>query len=158
MATLKHTIVPHLWFDHEAKEAAEFYVAVFPDSRVTNITTLRDTPSGDADVVAFELAGQPFMAISAGPLFRFTEAISFIVYCETQDEIDAYWEQLSAVPEAEQCGWLKDRYGLSWQIVPSRMDEVFLRGTEDQVARVTHAFLPMKKLDLAALERAYAGR
>ena len=158
MATLKHTIVPHLWFDHEANEAAEFYVSIFPDSRVTNVTTLRDTPSGDAEVVAFELAGQPFMAISAGPLFRFNEAISFIVYCETQDEIDAYWEQLSAVPEAEQCGWLKDRYGLSWQIVPSRMDEVFLRGTEDQIARVTQAFLPMKKLDLAALERAYAGR
>jgi predicted 3-demethylubiquinone-9 3-methyltransferase (glyoxalase superfamily) len=158
VATLKHTIVPHLWFDHEAKEAAEFYVAIFPDSRVTNVTTLRGTPSGEAEVVAFELAGQPFMAISAGPLFTFNEAISFIVYCETQDEIDAYWEQLSAVPEAEQCGWLKDRYGLSWQIVPSRLDEVFLRGTEDQIARVTQAFLPMKKLDIAALERAYAGR
>ena len=158
MATLKHKIVPHLWFDKEAKEAAEFYVSIFPDSRVTNITTLRDTPSGDTDVVSFELAGQPFMAISAGPLFTFNEAISFIVYCETQDEIDYYWEQLSAVPEAEQCGWLKDRYGLSWQIVPSRMDEVFLSGTEEQVARVTQAFLPMKKLDIAELERAYAGR
>ena len=158
MATLKHKIVPHLWFDTEAKEAAEFYVAIFPDSRVTNITTLRDTPSGDTDVVSFELAGQPFMAISAGPLFKFNEAISFIVYCATQDEIDYYWEKLSAVPEAEQCGWLKDRYGLSWQIVPSRMDEVFLSGTEEQIARVTQAFLPMKKLDIAELERAYAGR
>src|SRR3954447_21086548 len=98
MATLKHTIVPHLWFDDEARAAAEFYVAIFPDSRVTNITTLRDTPSGDADVVSFELAGQPFMAISAGPLFKFSEAISFIVHCETQDEIDSYWEKLSAVP------------------------------------------------------------
>lgn len=158
MATLKHKIVPHLWFDSEAKEAAEFYASIFPDSKVTNITTLRDTPSGDADVVSFALAGQPFMAISAGPPFKFNEAISFIVYCETQGEIDYYWEKLSAVPEAEQCGWLKDRYGLSWQIVPSRMDEVFLSGTEEQIARVTQAFLPMKKLDIAELERAYAGR
>ena len=102
MATLKHKIVPHLWFDKEAEAAAEFYVSIFPDSRVTNSTTLRDTPSGDTDVVSFELAGQPFMAISAGPVFKFNEAISFIVYCETQDEIDYYWEQLSAVPEAEQ--------------------------------------------------------
>ncbi len=117
MAILKPRIVPHLWFDKEAKEAAEFYASVFPDSRVTNITTLHDTPSGDCDVVSFELSGQPFMAISAGPLFKFNESISFIVYCETQDEIDYYWEKLSAVPEAEQCGWLKDKYGLSWQIM-----------------------------------------
>jgi predicted 3-demethylubiquinone-9 3-methyltransferase (glyoxalase superfamily) len=157
MATIKQKIVPHLWFDKEAKEAAEFYVSVFPDSRVTNITTLHDTPDGDADVVSFELSGQPFMAISAGPLFKFNESISFMVYCETQDEIDYYWEKLSAVPESEQCGWLKDKYGLSWQIVSVRMDEMFANGTEEQIARVTQAFLPMKKLDIAALERAYAG-
>ena len=157
MAILKQKIVPHLWFDKEAKEAAELYAGVFPDSRVTNITTLHDTPSGDCDVVSFELSGQPFMAISAGPLFKFNESISFIVYCETQDEVDYYWEKLSAVPEAEQCGWLKDRYGLSWQIVPSRMDEMLASGTEEQIARVTQAFLPMKKLDLGELERAYAG-
>ena len=108
MAILKQKIVPHLWFDKEAKEAAEFYASVFPDSRVTNITTLHDTPSGDCDVVSFELSGQPFMAISAGPLFKFNESISFIVSCETQDEVDYYWEKLSAVPEAEQCGWLKE--------------------------------------------------
>jgi predicted 3-demethylubiquinone-9 3-methyltransferase (glyoxalase superfamily) len=158
MAILKHKIVPHLWFDKEAKEAAEFYASVFPDSRVTNLTTLHDTPSGDCDVVSFELSGQPFMAISAGPLFKFNESISFIVHCETQDEVDYYWEKLSAVPEAEQCGWLKDKYGLSWQIVPSRMDEIFASGTEEQIARVTQAFLPMKKLDLGELERAYAGK
>jgi predicted 3-demethylubiquinone-9 3-methyltransferase (glyoxalase superfamily) len=158
MATIKQKIVPHLWFDKEAKEAAEFYASVFPNSKVTNITTLHDTPSGDVDIVSFELFGQPFMAISAGPLFKFNESISFMVYCETQDEIDYYWQKLSAVPEAEQCGWLKDRYGLSWQIVPSRMDEMLENGTEEQVARVTQAFLPMKKLDIAELERAYAGR
>jgi predicted 3-demethylubiquinone-9 3-methyltransferase (glyoxalase superfamily) len=149
-------IVPHLWYDKEAKEAAAFYVSVFPDSRITNIRTLRDTPSGDTDLVSFELFGQPFMAISAGPLFKFNESISLMVYCETQEEIDRYWEKLSADPESEQCGWLKDRYGLSWQVVPKRMDEMLGSGTEEQVARVTQAFLPMKKLDIAELERAYA--
>ena len=157
MAKIGQKIVPHLWFDREAREAAEFYVSVFPDSRVTNVTTLRDTPSGDCDVVSFELAGQPFMAISAGPLFKFNESISFIVYCETQDEIDRYWERLSADPESEQCGWLKDKYGLSWQVVPLKLDELLRGGSEDQIARVTQAFLPMKKLEIAALERAYAG-
>ena len=150
-------IVPHLWFDKEAREAAEFYASIFPNSRVTNVTTLHDTPSGDVDVVSFELSGQPFMAISAGPLFKFNESISFVVDCETQEELDRYWEKLSAVPEAEQCGWLKDKYGLSWQVVPSRMDEMLQSGTQEQIARVTQAFLPMKKLDIAELERAYAG-
>jgi predicted 3-demethylubiquinone-9 3-methyltransferase (glyoxalase superfamily) len=157
MAAIKQKIVPHLWYDKEAREAAEFYTSIFPDSKVTNVTTLRDTPSGDCDVVDFELLGQPFMAISAGPLFKFNESISFIVYCETQDEIDNYWEKLSAVPESVQCGWLKDKYGLSWQIVPARMDEMMRSGTEDQIARLTQAFLPMKKLDIGALEAAYKG-
>src|ERR687896_658998 len=141
-------ITPHLWFDKEAKEAAEFYASIFPNSKITNVTTIHDTPSGDCDVVSFELSGQPFMAISAGPLFKFNESISFIVNCETQEEIDRYWEKLSAVPESEQCGWLKDKYGLSWQIVPARMDEMLNNGTEEQVARVTEAFLPMKKLNI----------
>ena len=157
MVTIKQKIVPHLWYDKEAKEAAEFYVSIFPDSKITNVTTLRGTPSGDTDIVSFELAGQPFMAISAGPLFKFNESISFMVYCETQDEIDNYWDKLSAVPESEQCGWLKDKYGLAWQIVPVQMDEMLQNGTEDQVARVTQAFLPMKKLDIGVLEAAYEG-
>jgi predicted 3-demethylubiquinone-9 3-methyltransferase (glyoxalase superfamily) len=157
MATIKQKIVPHLWFDTEAKEAAEFYTSIFPDSKITNVTTLHDTPSGDCDVVYFEILGQAFQAISAGPLFKFNESISFIVYCETQDEIDNYWHKLSAVPESEQCGWLKDKFGLSWQIVPSQMDEMLQNGTEDQVARVTQAFLPMKKLAIAPLEAAYKG-
>jgi predicted 3-demethylubiquinone-9 3-methyltransferase (glyoxalase superfamily) len=290
-------ITPHLWFDWEAVEAAEFYSSTFPDSRVTDVSTLRDTPSGDTDVVSFELFGQPFMAISAGPLFKFTpavsflvrcrskeevdqlwerlsdggaalmpldsypfserfgwtedryglswqvmhageediqqritptlmfvgevcgkaeeavnfyasvfpaskvghvlryakgeepdqegtikharftlvgqefaamdsahehsfgfnEAISFRVGCETQEEIDYYWDSLSAVPEAEQCGWLKDEFGLSWQIVPSLLGELLGGGTEEQTARVTQAFLQMKKLDFAELKRAYEG-
>lgn len=297
-------IVPHLWYDKEAREAAEFYVSVFPDSRITNITTLRDTPGGDCDVVSFALWGQKFMAISAGPLFRFNpsvsfivnfdpsrekgardqidgawgklceggtvlmpldqypfserygwiqdryglswqlilanpegeerpaivpsllfvdgncgkaeeareyylsvfqnsrpgalfrysagqepdkegtvmftdfmlenhwfaamdsarthqfrfnEAISFMVYCGRQEEIDYYWEKLSAVPEAEQCGWLKDKYGLSWQIVPEDMDEMMSQGRPEQIARVTEAFLKMKKFDIAKLREAFGG-
>ena len=291
-----HKITPHLWFDTQAKAAAEFYVDVFPNSAIHHLTVLRDTPSGDCDVVAFELVGQPFQAISAGPYFTanpsvsftvncatvaevdalwarlseggmalmpldaypfsprfgwvqdrfgiswqvslaegeregqprivpslmftgdnfgkateaigfytgifkdaqpgqiqynpdapgpdgaptvlvadfllegqrfaliesgaehgftFNEAISFIVSCATQAEIDYYWAHLSAVPEAEQCGWLKDKYGLSWQITPTAMDAMMRDGTPAQVERVTQTFLPMKKLDLAAIERAY---
>ncbi len=290
-------ITPHVWFDTEAKEAAEFYTSLLPDSKVTNITTLHDTPSGDCDVVSFELAGQPFMAISAGPLFKFNpsvsfhvkfqtkeevdeiweklsfggkvlmplaaypfserygwiedkyglswqvvfagnteiqqkitpvlmfvgtvcgkteeavtfytsvfhnaqtffltrygkgeepdkegtvqyvaftlagmefgamdsardhhfafnEAISFLVPCETQEEIDYYWEKLSADPQAEQCGWLKDKFGLSWQIWPTAIGEMMKNGTREQIDRITQAFLPMKKFDLATLQRADEG-
>lgn len=302
MATIKQKIVPHLWYDKEAKEAAEFYCSIFPDSKITNVTTLQDTPSGDCDIVSFELSKQPFMAISAGPLFKFNPSVSFIlnfdpsrdknarknldatweklssggtalmpldkypfserygwiqdkyglswqlilsnpdgeerpfivpslmfvgtvcgkaeeatnfylsvfkntkrgmiarypegmapskegtimftdfmlenqwfaamdsagehkfafneavslmVYCDDQKEIDDYWEKLSAVPEAEQCGWLKDKYGLSWQIVPVGMDEMMREGTKEQIARLTQAFLPMKKFNLAELRKAY---
>jgi predicted 3-demethylubiquinone-9 3-methyltransferase (glyoxalase superfamily) len=305
-------ITPHLWFDKEAKEAAEFYASIFPDSKVISTTTIHDTPSGDSDIVSFELWGQRFMAISAGPFFKFNpsvsfivnfdplffdrssspekqarekidkvweklseggttlmpldkypfserygwlqdkyglswqlilgkpdgdprppllpslmvvgdksgkaeealnfylsvfkdskmglayrygsnqepdqegtimfadfmlentwfaamdsarehnftfnEAVSFIVSCDTQKEIDYYWEKLSAVPEAEQCGWLKDKYGLSWQIVPTAMDEMLKAKDEQKIARVTEAFLKMKKFDLAELKKAYEGR
>ncbi len=295
-------IVPHLWFDQEAKQAAEFYCAVFPDAKITNSVVLRNTPSGDCDLVSFELAGQPFMAISAGPLFKFNPSVSFIlnfdpsqgrtredlealwnsllsggeelmplgqypfaplfgylrdrygvfwqlilsdnmeprlpfvipsllfvgdlhgkaeeaqnfymsvfkdthsgvtfrypagsepeqegtlmysdfmlegqwlaisesalehgfsfneavslmVYCDTQAEIDYYWEKLSAVPEAEQCGWLKDKYGVSWQVVPRAMDAMLQDPDPERVQRVTQAVLQMKKLELAELQRAYA--
>ncbi len=158
MAVIKQKIAPHLWFDKEAKEAASFYCSIFPDSSITNITTLHDTPSGDCDVVSFRLFGQPFMAISAGPLFKFNESISFMVYCDTQEEIDYYWEKLSAVPEAEQCGWLKDKYGLSWQIVPTVMDKMMQDHDPERLARVTQTFLNMKKFDLAELQRAYDGK
>ncbi|GIW25550.1 VOC family protein [Meiothermus sp.] len=294
-------IVPNLWFDREAKEAAEFYCSVFPDARVSSATVLRDTPSGDCDLVWFELAGQPFMAISAGPLFkfnpsvsfilnfdpsqgrsrqdlealwssllsggeelmplgqypfaplfgylrdrygvcwqlilsdnmeprlpfvvpsllfvgdlhgkaeeaqnfylsvfkdarrgvtfrypagsepeqegtlmysdftlegqwfsvsesalehgfRFNEAISFMVFCDTQEEIDYYWTKLSAVPQAEQCGWLKDKYGLSWQVVPRALEAMLQDPDPARVQRVNRAVLQMKKLELAELQRAY---
>lgn len=295
--TASQKIIPHIWFDKEAVAASEFYVATFPASRIVGTTILRDTPSGDCDVVSFTLAGYAFQAISAGPLFKlnpaisfavncatadevdalweklaqggqalmpldaypfnprfgwvqdrfgvswqlaasaaetpgkpsitpsllfvgpncgkaeeaihfytsvfrdsavghilrygpgqapeqegavmyadfflagqrfaigesalphafaFNEAISFIVNCEDQEEIDDYWERLSADPEAEMCGWLKDRYGLSWQIVPAAMEVMLYSGAPAQVARVTQAFLSMKKLDLAALQSAYA--
>jgi len=150
-------IVPHLWFDKEAKEAAEFYTSIFPDSRVISVQTLHNTPSGDTDVVSFVLSGQEFQAISAGPFFKFNESISFIVSCEDQKEIDYYWEKLSAVPESEQCGWLKDKYGLSWQIVPNAMGEMMSKGSQEQIDRLTQAFLPMKKLVIADLEKAYKG-
>ncbi len=295
-------ITPHLWFDKEAREAAEFYTSLFPNSKIKNITTLHDTPSGDADIVSFDLADQPFMAISAGPLFKFNpsvsfivnfdpsrdgnaqenldalwnrlsqegvalmplqeypfskhygwiqdkyglswqlmltnpageerpfiipslmfvgdvagkaeeainfylsvfrngrwgeihrygpgaepdregtvmfadfmlegrwfgatdsayehgfafnEAISFLVACESQEEIDYYWSRLSAVPEAEQCGWLKDRYGLSWQISPVALNEMLNTGTPGQIDRVTQAFLPMKKFEIKKLFEAF---
>jgi predicted 3-demethylubiquinone-9 3-methyltransferase (glyoxalase superfamily) len=304
MANQNQLIVPHLWYDKEAKEAAQFYVSIFPDSKMSDVTTIHDTPSGDSNIVSFELWGQKFMAISAGPHFKinpsisfmvnfdpsrekdasekidevwnklsqggvalmplgkypfsekygwvqdkyglswqliltnpegeerpaiipsllfvgdqcgnaeeaitfylsvfknakqgqiarypkgmepdkegtimfadfmlenqwftamdsahehhfsFNEAISFMVYCDTQEEIDTYWEKLSAVPEAEQCGWLKDQFGVSWQIVPRKMDEMMSKGTPEQLERVTKAFLKMKKFDLEELQKAYRG-
>lgn len=304
MTTSRQRITPHLWYEKEAKEAAAFYTSLFPKSRITNVTTLHDTPSGDTDIVSFELGGQPFMAMSAGPLFKFNpsisfivnfdpskernarksldrmwkklsvggkvlmplqeypfskwygwledkyglswqliltdpegeerplitpalmfvgkraghteeaidfylslfkderagamnrypegmepdkegtvqfadfklkdtwfaamdsarrhdfdfnEAISLIVYCDDQEEIDYYWDRLSAVPESEQCGWLKDKFGVSWQIVPTAMDRMMATGTREQIDRVTQALLPMKKLIIADLEKAYKG-
>ncbi len=295
---LKQKIVPHLWFDKEAKEAAAFYTSIFKNSRITNEQTIHNTPSGDADLLTIELMGQDFMLISAGPFFKFTPAISFlvvlstkeevdeawsklavggsalmelgaypfserygwikdkyglswqliynpdpkikqriaptlmfvgnvsgkaeeaikfytsvfrdtkigsilrygkgedpdkegtikhavftlegmefaamdsarehdftfneaislIVNCETQVEIDSYWDKLSAVPKAEQCGWLKDKYGVSWQITPTAMDKMMKDKDEKRVARVTEAFLKMKKFDIATLQKAYEGR
>lgn len=158
MATIKQKIVPHLWFDREAREAAELYTSLFDDSRIIGTVTLHDTPSGSVEAVTFELFGQEFMAISAGPLFRFNESISFIVKCASQEEIDRYWERLSGDGgQAGECGWLKDRYGLSWQIVPAVMDEMMQTEDPQQLARVTQAFLKMKKFDIAALQRAYDG-
>ncbi len=153
---MKPKIVPHLWFDKEAVEAAKFYAKVFK-GKVKGVSRITDTPSGDCDIVTFEILGQEFMAISAGPLFKFNESISFVVKCKNQKEIDYYWEKLSAVPGAEQCGWLKDKYGLSWQIVPAEMGE--LMGTKDKgkLARITQAFLKMKKFDIAKLRKAAKG-
>ncbi|MBI1822134.1 MAG: VOC family protein [Nitrospirae bacterium] len=151
-------ITPFLWFDKEAKSAAEFYTSVFKDSKIKNTTTLHDTPSGTVEIVTIELLGQEFTLMSAGPLFKFNEAISFVVNCETQEEIDYYWEKLSADPKAGQCGWLKDKYGLSWQIVPTVMDDMLKNKDAKKVARVTEAFLKMKKFDIEKLKQAYEGK
>jgi predicted 3-demethylubiquinone-9 3-methyltransferase (glyoxalase superfamily) len=159
MASIKQKIVPHLWFDKEAGEAIRFYSSVFRDSRILNSTTLHDTPSGTVEVLTFELFGQEFMAISAGPLFKFNESISFAVRCETQEEIDYYWERLTGEGGQEgMCGWLKDRYGLSWQIVPAVMETMMQEKDPEKLARVTQAFLKMRKLDIAALRKASEGK
>lgn len=166
-AGVRQRITPTLMFVGEvcgkAEEAITFYASAFPDSDVGDI--LRHGPGSEPDAegtvqyAAFRLTGQEFAAMDSahGHEFAFNEAISFLVRCDSQEEIDRYWEALSAAPEAEQCGWLKDRYGLSWQIVPAAMEQMLQQGTSQQVARVTTAFLAMKKLDLAELERAYAG-
>jgi predicted 3-demethylubiquinone-9 3-methyltransferase (glyoxalase superfamily) len=153
-------IVPHLWFVDNAVEAANFYVSLFPDSRVDSVTPIpADTPSGPAGsvpIVEFTLAGQPFMAISAGPLDPFNHAISFIVNCDDQAEIDRLWDALSAGGTIEMCGWLKDRYGVSWQIVPTVLGEMMKDANRDRARRVTEAMLRMKKFDIATLEQVYA--
>ncbi len=162
----KHRITTGLWFDSEAEEAARFYIGIFPNSRITATTRYgtagfetHHRPAGSVMVVAFELDGQPYTALNGGPLFRFNEAISQQVNCATQGEIDYYWDRLSAGgdPRSQQCGWLKDRYGLSWQVVPDVMDEMFADETAPGTARAMEAMLGMKKIDIAALQRAYAG-
>jgi predicted 3-demethylubiquinone-9 3-methyltransferase (glyoxalase superfamily) len=154
-------IVPHLWFPEKVVEAANFYVSLFPDSRVDRVTPIpAETPSGPAgsvEVVDFTLAGQQFMAIGAGPLDPFNHSISFLVNCADQAEIDRLWDALSAGGAIEQCGWLKDRYGLSWQIVPTALGEMMTDPDRGRAKRVMEAMLGMKKLDLAGLRRAYAG-
>jgi len=159
-------ISPCLWFDHQAEEAANFYTGIFPNSRITSVTRYAEAgqevhqrPAGSVMVAAFELDGQPFTALNGGPMFTFNEAVSLQVQCVSQDEIDYYWDALSAGgdPGAQQCGWLKDRFGLSWQVLPRDMD-AFFRGEDTAAAqRAMNAMLAMKKIDLAALRRAYDG-
>ena len=151
-------ITPFLWFNDNAEEAAQFYVSLFDDSRIVTVTHYGQTgpgPAGSVMTVKFELAGQEFVALNGGPLFTFTEAVSFVVNCDTQDEIDRFWEQLSSGGEKSRCGWLRDQFGLSWQIVPSGLSSMF-DGKDDAASdRVMQALLTMDKLDLGALERAY---
>lgn len=154
-------IVPHLWYSEHAAEAAKFYTSIFPDSHVDSATPLAaDSPSGPAgsvQVVEFTLAGQPFLAISAGPMDPFNHAVSFVVNCADQAEVDRYWNALSAGGTIEQCGWLRDRYGLCWQIVPTVLGEMMKDADRDRARRVMEAMLKMKKLDIEGLRRAYAG-
>lgn len=154
-------ITPFLWYSRQAEEAAAFYAAIFPDSRVTRVTALpSDSPSGPAGsvkIVEFVLFGQPFMAMSAGPLDPFNHAVSFVVNCDDQAELDRYWNALlEGGGSPEQCGWLKDRFGLSWQIVPDVLDEMMADPDRARAKRAADAMLKMVKLDIAALKAAYS--
>jgi len=159
-------ITPCLWFDTQAEEAADFYTSVFPNAKVVKVARygeagkdIHGKPPGSAMVVAFELDGQTFTALNGGPQFTFSEAVSFQVNCETQEEVDYYWDKLSRGGDdrAQQCGWLKDKFGASWQIVPTVMPAMFADPDPAKAARVMEAMLKMKKLDIAALQHAYMG-
>jgi len=150
-------IVPNLWFDTEAEEAAAFYTSVFDNSRIVNVTHYTEAGPREAGMVMtveFELDGQRFVGINGGPQFSFDEAVSFAIECETQDEVDYYWEKLSEGGEEGQCGWLKDRHGLFWQVVPTGMEELFADPDPERARRAMEAMLKMSKLDVAALRRA----
>ena len=157
-------ITPNLWFDSQAEEAANFYVSVFKNSKILEVSRYGEAGQevhgqkpGTVMTVSFELDGQRFMALNGGPIFKFSEAISFVIDCEDQAEVDYFWEKLSAAPEAEQCGWLKDTYGLSWQVVPKQLNELMADPDAEKAGRTMEAMLKMKKLDIAGLQRAHDG-
>jgi len=159
-------ITPCLWFDSEAEDAARFYTGIFPNSKITGISRYGEAgrevhgqPAGKVLTVAFELDGRPFTALNGGPQFKFNEAVSFQIPCRSQEEIDYYWDKLTAGGDAraQQCGWLKDRYGLSWQVFPAAVMDMLQDRDRKKADRVMQAIMEMRKMDLAALERAYAG-
>ena len=160
-------ITPFLWFDDQAEEAAEFYTSIFKNSKIVRTTRygkegyeIHGKPAGTAMTVEFEIDGQPFTALNGGPVFQFNEAISFQVLCDAQEEVDYYWHKLSegGDEKAQQCGWLKDKYGVSWQIVPTILSELVGDPDSEKSQRAMKAMLQMKKMDIEALERAYEGR
>jgi predicted 3-demethylubiquinone-9 3-methyltransferase (glyoxalase superfamily) len=157
----RQKITTFLWFDREAEEAATFYTSIFEDSKILAVSRYGDAgpgPKGSVMTVEFQLAGQRFLALNGGPHFKFTEAISLVVDCETQEEVDALWGKLTSGGGREApCGWLKDRFGLSWQIVPSALGQLMRDPDPERSKRVMQAMLQMKKLDIAALKRAHAG-
>ena len=151
-------ITPFLWFDKEAEEAMNFYVSIFKNSKAKGVTHYGEggpRPAGTVLTAAFELDGQDFVALNGGPHFKFSEAISFVVNCETQAEVDEFWEKLSAGGQTQQCGWLKDKYGLSWQIVPTALPRMLQDKNPEKRQRVFAAMMQMVKIDIAALQRAY---
>ena len=154
-------IVPNLWFDTEAEDAANFYTSIFKDSEITGVSHYGDAgprPAGSVLTVSFRLFGQDFTAINAGPDFKFTEAVSFAVSCESQAEVDEYWERLTEDGgEESQCGWLKDKFGLSWQIIPTALPRLLQQEDSEKANRAMQAMLQMKKIDIAELEKAAAG-
>lgn len=157
---MRQKIIPNLWFDTQAEEAAHFYVSVFKDARIVDVTRYTDAgpgPAGTVVTVEFELDGQRFVGINGGPHFTFDEAISFQISCETQQEVDYYWERLTDGGEEGQCGWLKDRYGLSWQVVPTVLEALLSDSDRERAKRATEAMFAMRKLDIAALRAAADG-
>jgi len=152
-------ITPFLWFNDQAEEAANFYVSVFRNSKVKAVTRYGDAgpgPKGSAMTVNLELDGQEFTALNGGPQFPFTEAVSFVVHCDTQQDVDAYWEKLTDGGRASQCGWLKDKYGLSWQIVPKALPRLLQQSDPAKAQRVVRALMTMSKIEIAQLEQAAA--
>jgi predicted 3-demethylubiquinone-9 3-methyltransferase (glyoxalase superfamily) len=152
---------PCLWFDHQAEEAAAFYTSIFKNSKITSVARYGDEgaavsgrPKGSVMTVSFVLDGQPFLALNGGPMFKFTEAVSFMVNCETQEEVDEFWGRLSAGGQQSQCGWLKDQFGLSWQVVPTILGQLMQEKDPKKSARVMKALLQMTKLDIGKLTKA----
>ncbi|HVO61728.1 MAG TPA: VOC family protein [Terriglobales bacterium] len=153
----KQKITPFLWFDRQAEEAAKFYVSIFRNSRIGKVSRYGDAgpgPKGSVMVISFELEGQEFTALNGGPQFKFTPAISLMVHCDTQQQVDEFWEKLSEGGRKDRCGWLQDKYGLSWQIVPTALPRLMSTPDREKANRVMQAMLKMDKLDIAALERA----
>ena len=166
MQTNIQKITPFLWFDNQAEEAVSFYTSIFKNSKIVSITRYGEEgaeasgrPKGTVMTMAFQLDGQEFVALNGGPHFKFTEAISFVVNCESQDEVDYYWKKLSEAGDAkaQQCGWLKDKYGVSWQIVPTVLGELLNDPDSEKSQRAMKAVLPMKKIDIEKITRAYDG-
>jgi predicted 3-demethylubiquinone-9 3-methyltransferase (glyoxalase superfamily) len=162
---LQQRITPCLWFDNQAEEAANFYVSIFKNSKITGISRYSEVgqevhhrPAGSVMTVSFELDGQTFTALNGGPVFRFNEAVSLQINCDSQEEVDYYWDKLSkgGDPKAQECGWLKDRYGLSWQVVPRVLIDMLKDHSSEKAKRAMEAMLRMKKINIAELEHAYA--
>jgi predicted 3-demethylubiquinone-9 3-methyltransferase (glyoxalase superfamily) len=154
---MTNKITPMLWFDSQAEEAAKFYTSIFPDSKITQIARYSEVGPGPASsvmTVGFELDGQSYTALNGGPIFKFTEAVSFVVHCKSQQEVDHYWDSLIAGGSPSQCGWLKDKFGLSWQIVPDVLIELMQDKDANKAGRVAAAMMKMVKLDIATLQKA----
>lgn len=153
-------ITPFLWFDNNAEEAANFYVSIFKNSKVLSVSRYGDAgpgPKGTVMVAEFQIEGQEFVALNGGPRFKFDEAISFVINCETQDEVDYFWERLSEGGKKSRCGWLQDKFGLWWQVVPTVLNKLMSDSDPEKVKRVTEAMLQMDRIDIEPLQRAYEG-
>lgn len=165
MSIGRKVITPCLWFDTQAEDAARFYCSVFKNSKIGKISRfpnagqdIHHKAAGSVMTVEYELDGQPFVALNGGPQFKFDEAVSFQIFCETQSDIDYYWDKLTTGGAERPCGWLKDKFGLSWQVVPAAIPKMMTDPDAEKSARVMNAFMKMKKLDIAIIERAYAGQ